>query len=69
MKYEPNTCIYQIQTTEQTILQSYHIEVSLSDTFALENIYTFTLTVGGPSLDQYNMNQEEESIEIAKSDA
>ena len=69
MKYEPSTRIYQIQTTEQTILENYHIEVSLSDTFALENIYAFTVTVGGPSLDQYNMNEEEESSDNAKSNA
>ena len=69
MKYEPSTRIYQIQTTDQTILENYQIEVSLSDTFAQENIYAFTFTVGGPSLDQYNMNEEEESTEIAKSDA
>jgi len=42
--------------------------VSLSDTFAKENIYSFTVTVG-PSLDPYNMNEEEDSDAIAKSDA
>ena len=42
--------------------------MSLSDTFAKENIYSFTVTVW-PSLDPYVMNEEEDSDSISKSDA
>ena len=45
MKYEASTQTYQISTDEQTKPQNYLIDVSLSDTFALENIYSFSVKV------------------------
>ena len=45
MTYEKNMRTFQISTTEQTKPQDYIIEVSLSDKFAPENIYSFTVKV------------------------
>ena len=45
MKYEASTRTYQISTDEQTNSQNYLIDVSLSDSFAPENIYSFTVKV------------------------
>jgi hypothetical protein len=45
MKYEASTRTYQISTSLETKPDNYLIEVSLSDTFALENIYSFTVKV------------------------
>jgi hypothetical protein len=45
MTYEASTRTYQIQTSKQTKPKNYLIDVSLSDTFALENIYSFIVKV------------------------
>jgi hypothetical protein len=43
--YEASTRTFQISTTEQTKPENYKIDLSLSDTFASENIYSFTVKV------------------------
>jgi hypothetical protein len=47
MSYEASTRTYQIKTNEQTKPEDYLIEVSLSDTFSSDNIYSFTVKVVG----------------------
>jgi hypothetical protein len=45
MTYEAGTRTYQISTSEKTNAQNYQIDVSLSETFPTENIYSFTVKV------------------------
>ena len=45
MKYQASTSTYQISISETTKTQNYVIDVSLSDTYASENIYSFTVKV------------------------
>jgi hypothetical protein len=45
MKYQASTRTYQISISETTKPENYVIDVSLSDTFASENIYSFTVLV------------------------
>ena len=45
MKYNENSRTYQIVTSEKTKVKKYLIDVSLSDTFAPEKVYTFAVEV------------------------
>ena len=45
MRYEASSRTYQISTSEETKPGDYLIDVSLSDTFASENIYSITVKV------------------------
>jgi hypothetical protein len=45
MRFYPSTSTYQISTSTETKPGNYLIEVHLSDTFAQENLYTFTVKV------------------------
>jgi hypothetical protein len=45
MRFDPSTRTYQISTSAETKPGNYLIEVYLSDTFAEEDLYTFTIKV------------------------
>ena len=45
MFYDASTRTYQISTSKQTKPENYLIDVSLSDTFASEKIYSFPVKV------------------------
>jgi predicted MPP superfamily phosphohydrolase len=45
MKYNETSRTYQIVTSEKTKTKKYIIAVSLSDTYAPENLYTFTVDI------------------------